>query len=104
MSGYSQDENFIYLKKGNKSSHRIEAQNEFGQLKWLRRQTTDKANNSKDLEETTFSSVVEFAIFLAAHETRLCSQVELHCRTVFRGQILTSNAFRHTTDTVSRAI
>ena len=32
MRGYSQDENFIYLKKGNKSSHRIEAQNEFRQL------------------------------------------------------------------------
>lgn len=31
MRGYSQDENFISLKKRNESSHRIEAQNEFGQ-------------------------------------------------------------------------
>lgn len=31
MRGHSQDENFIYLKKRNKSSHGIEAQNEFGQ-------------------------------------------------------------------------
>lgn len=46
--------------------------------------------------------MVELAIFLAARETELCCQVELHCRTVFRGQILTNNAFRHTTDTVSR--
>ena len=47
--------------------------------------------------------MVESAIFLAARETELCCQVELHCRTVFRGQILTSNAFRYTTDTQSHA-
>ena len=102
MRGYSQDENFIYLKKGNKSSHRIEAQNEFRQLQWLRWQT-DKANNSKDLEEITFFINGGIGYFLAARETELCCQVELHCRTVFRGQILTNNAFRQTTDTVSRA-